>query len=194
MQNLTILVDMDDTLECLSTAWIDYLNEHFYTNVSPSDIDSWDMSKAFPTLTPEEIYGVLSHEELWKTVTPIPGAVKYLKKLIDDGHDVYVVTASQPETVNTKLQLVLFRYFPYITREKVIITGNKQMIRGDILIDDGFHNFGGQPMGMLFTANHNRDISDKALAMVNAVRVKNWKEIYELIHNYQKHFKTGGTQ
>ena len=63
------------------------------------------------------------------------------------------------------------------------------MISGDILIDDGVHNLGGKYMGMLFTANHNRTVSDDELSELNAVRVNNWKEVYELIHGYQTHGK-----
>ena len=36
-------------------------------------------------------------------------------------------------------------------------------------------------MGLLFTAQHNKSITDEELAMKNAVRVDNWKEVYELI-------------
>ena len=59
MKKLTILVDMDDTIENLSEAWVSYLNSRYGTNVSVSDISSWDISQAFPTLSKTEVYGAL---------------------------------------------------------------------------------------------------------------------------------------
>lgn len=82
---------------------------------------------------------------------------------------------------------VLFRYFPYLTYQDVIIASKKQLISGDFLIDDAPHNLGGGYMGLLFTAQHNKSITDEELAMKNAVRVDNWKEVYELIHRCQLH-------
>lgn len=194
MKQLTILVDMDDCIEDLSVAWVDYLNTMYGTTVAHSELKEWDMTKAFPELTAQQVYGVLEDPALWANVSPLPGAVKYVRKLIEDGNQVFICTASQPNTIATKLSLVLFRYFPYLRPEDVIVANRKQMIKGDILIDDGFHNFGGQPMGFLFTANHNKSITDEELSKVNAVRVNNWKEAYDLIHNFQTHFKTGGIQ
>lgn len=182
MQGLRILVDMDDTIEDLAGAWIAYLNNRFGTDVHKSDIVEWDITKAFPTIEKHEIYDALKEDALWDTVKPISGAVKYLKKLIDDGNQVVIVTASHPDSVSAKLNKVLFRYFPYFTYQDVIIASKKQLIMGDVLIDDALHNMGGNYLGMLFTAPHNKSISDFELEKLNAIRVDNWKEVYELLH------------
>lgn len=194
MEKLTILVDMDDCIENLSVAWVGYLNDRYGTEVSLSDITSWDISKAFPSLSKEQVYGVLRKKTLWERVKPLPGAVKYLKRIMDDGNDVFIVTASHPDTVGVKMNAVLFRYFPFIPYQNIIISSKKQMISGDILIDDGVHNLGGNYMGMLFTANHNKSVTDEELMRLNAVRVDNWKEVYELVHGYQKNHRVGGSQ
>lgn len=187
MHKLTILVDMDDTIENLTDAWIEYLNEHYGTSVQREDITEWSFWKAFPTIEKDKIYDALFDEALWERVKPLPGAVKYLKKLIDDGNDVFIVTASHPDTVSAKMNKVLFRYFPYLTYQNVIIAGKKQLIIGDIMVDDAPHNLGGCYRGLLFTAQHNKGVTDEELAVLNAVRVDNWKEAYKLIHSYQTH-------
>lgn len=187
MKRLTILVDMDDSIENLSEVWINFLNNRYGTSVKPEDITEWSIEKAFPEIPSDDVYGVLREEALWETVKPLPGAVKYLKKLIDDGNQIYIVTASHPDTVSAKMNKVLFRYFPFISYENVVITSKKQLIQGDFLIDDAPHNMGGSYKGLLFTANHNRSITDDELMGMNAVRVDNWKEVYELIHGYQLH-------
>ena len=50
MKKLTILVDMDDTIEQLLKAWIAAVNSKFGTAVTYDDIKSWDVSEAFPGL------------------------------------------------------------------------------------------------------------------------------------------------
>lgn len=157
MRQLTILVDMDDTIEHLLEAWVDCLNTRHGTQVKYDDITEWDLCKAFPTLTKEQIHAPLVEDDFWKTVRPMDGAEDALKWMIDEGHKVYIVTASAYKTIEAKMENLLFKYFPFISWENVIITSNKQMVKGDILIDDAPHNLeGGDYVKILMSAGHNR--------------------------------------
>ena len=184
MKKLTILVDMDDTIENLCEVWVEFLNETHGTAVHKDDINDWDMTKAFPTVDKKQVYDPLFNEEMWKRVTPLPGAVEYLKRLIDDGHKVVIVTASHQNTVAMKLNNVLFRYFPYLTTKDVIITSQKQLVCGDVMIDDAPHNLeGGKYFGILVTAPHNRAYDATANGFVRADR---WGEIYNIVCEYAR--------
>lgn len=181
MKKLTVLIDMDDTIENLCEVWVEYLNELYGTNVHLNDIKEWDMTKAFPTIDSQKIYKPLYDERLWKRVTPLPGAVETIKRIIEDGHKVVIVTVSHQDTVSMKLNNVLFKYFPYLSMNNVIITSQKQLIHGDILIDDALHNLeGGQYMKLLFDAPHNRSYS---VSDNDMVRVHNWDEIYNIVRD-----------
>lgn len=172
---MTILVDMDDTIEQLLHAWVRAVNEKYQQSACYEDIISWDVSAAFPELTWEQVYGVTFEPGFWKTVDPIPGAAEVLQRLMRDGHDVYIVTATPYQSVQEKMDDLLFRYFPFLSWDQVIITRNKQLIRGDVLIDDGVHNLeGGNYVKILMTAPHNRDYDAEANGMI---RVRNWEEI-----------------
>ena len=174
---MTVLIDMDDVLECLLEAWLNYNNEKFGTHVTLEDICEWDLSKAFPGFTKEAVYAAELDASIWKTVKPMPGADEALRKLISDGHSIYVVTATMYETLQAKMDDVLFKYFPYLSWDQVIIANNKHLIKGDVLIDDGPHNLtGGEYEKILFTAPHNRFFDEKE---IGAVRVSNWNEAYE---------------
>lgn len=174
---------MDDVLEGLADAWVKYLNLRHGTTVTYDDVTDWNLDKAFPELTKEEVYAPLRERELWETVKPLPGAVEYLKKLIDDGHDVYIVTATNYYTVRDKMELVLFKYFPYINWNHVIIAQKKQMIHGDIMLDDNPNNLiGGKYMGILMTACHNKKFNAKAAGFA---RADNWAEAYKAIKRYE---------
>lgn len=182
MKKLTILVDMDDTLENLCETWVEFINKKYGTATTTDDITDWDITKAFPTLTKNQIFAPLNEEALWERVKPLPKAYENICKLRDDGHRVFVVTASNPESVSIKLNKVLFRYFPFFTYNDVIITSCKQLISGDVLVDDAPHNLkDGAYKKILMTAPHNRFFDEES---IGAVRACNWDIVYRIIKQY----------
>ena len=185
MKQLTVLVDFDQTLNNLNEAWVAYLNERHGTSVNPDNVNSWDITKAFPTLTTFEIFKPLTEEALWERVVPLPKAYDTICKLKYDGHKIYIVTTSNPISVPLKLNKVLFKYFPFFTYNDVIITSHKQLIIGDVLVDDAPHNLEGDTTyaKILISAPHNRSFDEKS---IGAVRADDWDEIYELINNLAK--------
>lgn len=181
---MTILVDMDDTIEQLLRAWIEGVNKKYGRDAEYDDVTGWNVSAVYPGLTWEDVYSVPLDPEFWKTVEPIPGAAESLKKLMDDGHDVFIVTATPYQSVKEKMTDLLFKYFPFLSWDQVIITTRKQMIRGDVLVDDGIHNLeGGDYAKILMTAPHNRGYDAEANGMI---RVNNWDEILAAIEALEK--------
>lgn len=189
---MIILVDMDDTLENLGLAWVDYLNRKYDKNVDWYDIRKWDMQIPYPDLTEEQIYGALNDEDLWDNVTAKEDASHYLKKLIDEGNKVYIVTESWYTTILPKMERCLFKLFPFLTWSQVIVVLDKHMVKGDILIDDNPLNLvGGDYFGILFTAPHNIDYDDSQADMI---RVDNWKSAYLIIKSYEETLNNLGGQ
>lgn len=184
MKQLTILVDMDDTIESLLSAWVSYLNWKHALHVKTEDVKSWNVHDAFPGLTKTEVYAPLYDEKLWLSVKPIPYAADVLYELQKEGHEIYIVTSSNYHTLKAKMENVLFKYFPFIDWNHVIIAHNKQMIRGDILIDDGPHNHvGGSYLKIMMDMPHNRDFDATANGVI---RVYSWPEIGRIVREYAK--------
>lgn len=178
----TILVDMDDTMEELLPAWVTYLNNKHHTSVPPNGITDWDIEKFFPELTKEQVFEPMYIDSFWATVQPKPDAVQYVKRLKDDGYNILICTASFYQTLQAKMDDVLFKHFGYLTWENVIVTPHKQMVRADFLVDDKPENLiGGCYKGILMDAPHNRWFNEKEH---NIHRAKSWQEIYEIIKSY----------
>ena len=176
---MTILVDMDDTMEQLLEALVDRANERFGRHADVDEVTDWSIVCAFPGLEKRQILDLMYEENFWEAVKPVPGAAEALKHFMDEGHEVYVVTATEFEHVYEKMKKVLFRYFPFLSPRQVIIACRKQMIRGDVLIDDGIHNLeGGEYRKLLFTRPYNREYDAEANGMI---RVNNWDEIVRII-------------
>ena len=179
-KHTVVLVDMDDTIENLLEAWLDALNERFHRFVTPDDIHSWDMREAYPGLSAEQVYAPLLTDELWRNVRPKWDAVFYMHELQDEGFEIYITTSSNLKTIFTKFEAVLARYFPFIPMDHVIVCSNKQMIRGDIMVDDAPHNLEcGAYEKILMSAPHNKRYDAEANGMC---RVYRWSQVYDQIH------------
>lgn len=186
MKKLTILIDMDDVLEELTAAWVAELNRVYGTSVRPEDIVSWEIADFFPTLTTEQVFSPLHCPEFWSTLVPTQDAPDIVKRLLDDGHTIRIVTASHYNTVAPKIAWLLSAY-PYLKWEDIIIASDKSIVYGDVMIDDGVHNLETTScIKLLFDRYHNHAYNAEANDMI---RVKAWNEIYRIIFNL-----AGGTE
>ncbi len=176
---MRILVDMDDTIEFLLQELVKRTNRKYHQNVSAEDVKDWAIAPAFEGLTKQQILETADEPGFWRSVKPVPGAAEALKHFMDEGHEVYIVTASEMKDLKDKMQDLLFRCFPFLSWSQVIVTCHKQLIRGDVLIDDGIHNMeGGEYRKILFTAPYNRDYNAEANDMI---RVDTWDEAVKVI-------------
>lgn len=177
-----ILIDWDDTVANLCPTWISELNKIHGTSVEISDMEEWDLSKVFPQLSRELITKPLHTEDFWKTIPIKPDALEIIPKLITEGYDVYICTATDYRNIKVKVEGLILKYFPCIDPKKIICCYNKQMICGEILIDDCFENLlGGCYTGILFSTPYNQKVAlDQE--NFNTYRANNWKDCYALIH------------
>ena len=172
---MIILIDADDVLEDLSPKWVAWLNARYGLNAPYETHTDWNMEHVFPTLSREQVYDVEMNEAFYATLEPLPGAVSCVRRLVDEGHSVYVVTTTPYQIVRAKMEQVIFRYFPFLSWKNVILTSNKHLIQGDVLIDDGVHNLlGGSYRKILMTGPYNKDFDAEGAGMI---RVHSWDEI-----------------
>lgn len=178
-QDYIILVDMDDVLENLLPTWITYLNQRYNLNVDVSKITSWDISGYFPTLTPEQLYSPLVEDDFWLLIKPLPGAVEYMRKFVDEGFTVRVCTASSPTSYALKMKYFIKEYIPFLdTRLHCLCVHDKQLVRGDVLLDDNYRNLiGGSYQGVLFNRSHNATYNNPQ----DLPRVSSWEEFYSWV-------------
>ena len=171
----TVLVDVDNVLIDTLSSWIFYLNTVYHKFVFPKDITKWDISKFYPDLTKEQIFEPLTLPQFWEMVKPIPKASEYLQAFLQDDYQVFLCTASFPQSMSAKAN-ILQKWFPFIPWENVIVCDRKQQILGDVLIDDNPGNLlGGRYTGILMDAPYNRNVSNITY------RAKDWDQINECV-------------
>jgi len=171
-------IDLDEVIWGLTEAWLQRHNEITGDDVKVEDVKSWDITQYIKKGGRTELFYILEQKDFWQTVKPAAKSAEYLQRLMDDGYLIYIVTASSYRTVSPKLRH-FFNLFPFIKQGQVIIAEEKQMIDLDLLVDDNPANLcGGRFNRVLFDAHHNRWCDEEK---INAVRIKNWDELYEYI-------------
>ena len=179
MRRLRILIDMDQVLNNLLDWWVQYLNNRHGTDARAQDIHVWDLRCVYPDLTKEEVDRPLSENIFWAGLSTRPHSVETVTKMIDDGHEVYVVTAASVyQTLPAKVDWLLANY-PCLRWGNIVITYRKQIIDGDVLIDDAVHNLeGGSYLKILMDCPNNKGYDAEENGMI---RVSTMKEAYEVI-------------
>ena len=92
------------------------------------------------------------HQNVFKDPPPIDGAVEAFNKLCQsDKYDVYILSTAPWNIPNswTQKRLWVQKYLGKIVYKRLILCNHKNLLRGDILIDDRTANGAGEFKGEL---------------------------------------------
>lgn len=178
---LKIGIDLDCVLNNLVDIWIKILNEKHGLNIQYNDVKQWDMQYTYPTLSHDQVYEPLYMSELWNQLSIQPYSKISLRQLMNSGHQIYIVTNTHYTNTEVKMRW-LFKQFPFIKWNQIIITSNKQLLKLDILIDDYEKNLiGGDYIRILFDCPWNRDVDDKKYELIRTFGWKNTNKTINII-------------
>ncbi len=180
----TIAIDMDDVLNTLMPTWLDAYNRDYGDTRSPTDITNWDVWKHVKRECGQKIYDYHT-PDLFLACAPMPGAQRVTQKLINDGHNLLVVSACWNPLNEAAKRQWLTEHFPWLPQDCchfVPMGRAKCEHRADVLIDDGLHNFNGWPsgtIGLVFDQPWNQFQAGEDYDMP-LVRVFTWSHIGDL--------------
>lgn len=176
---MKIGIDFDNILSNTTCTYLDLFNKLVSTNYTINDIRDWDMRKVLPEKYKYLIETLWRYRELWENIKPLSESQVYVNLLAKE-HEVYIVTATDLQVADYKFSW-LWKNYPFLDKDKVIITKYKQLIDLDVLIDDYQGNLiGGKYKGILFTYPWNEDFNAE---QNNIIRVRNWTEAYKAIQS-----------
>ena len=92
------------------------------------------------------------HQNVFKDPPPIDGAVEAFNELcFDEDYDVYILSTAPWNIPNswTHKRLWVSKYLGAKAHKRLILSNNKSLLRGDILIDDRTANGAGDFQGEL---------------------------------------------
>ena len=135
---MTLLCDLDAIVADLLDEWLFRINIDHGTAYTKDDIKGFDIHKYVHI--GEKVYDYIRKEGIFPAIKPIPGAIPALMEL-DDKHDVYIVSTPSSASVTAMEKLDwCSHYLPFLNRKQIILCGAKELIRGDVLIDDSPDN------------------------------------------------------
>ena len=131
-------------------------------------VGSW--VKGFPDQHQSLVMDRIMSPGFFRHLPVMEDSIDVLREL-NKRYEVFIVSAAMefPNSLKDKLEWLL-EHFPFFTWKQVALTGSKDLVHGDYMIDDHVKNlkgFKGKPY--LFTAAHNLEITGYD-------RINNWQE------------------
>ncbi len=134
--NLRILVDLDGIVADLLPAWLALYNRDWLDDLRPEQITTWDLHPHVKPACGRRMDEFLRYPGLFLGLPEIPAAVDALRRLQGDGHDILLVSAPPcPGAAAEKLRWVR-QHLPFLGVERLVLTSRKEVVAGDVLIDD----------------------------------------------------------
>lgn len=179
-KKLTILCDIDGVVDNLVECVLDRYNQKYNDNVKVEDIKEYSMQK-YLNDDCKNVFMEFATEELIMQMNTPDNCVNVVTNLMQN-HNFYFVSKTAPDHVASKNKW-LKSNFPLYNEDMLIVCGNKQLIRGDVLIEDCLDNLNSDvPLNIVFDKPWNKERKD-----VEYMRVKSWKEITDVINHKFKY-------
>lgn len=176
---MLIVVDQDQVLAKWVERILEWYNEDKGTSFTRDDITKWDMSSNLGPHSGDFLRSCMRYPELYRDLEPVEGALYGMKRLKELGHDVVIATAvprCAGIAYHGKLEWIR-RNMPWFDLKNFIAIQRKDLLVGDILLDDGPHNIEAWNKtgraSVIFDAPWNRDLL--------GLRVKHWNEFLEYV-------------
>lgn len=140
MKTLRILVDMDGTIVDMLTPFCAWLKETHNVDLTPADIDDWDLIRCVPPEVGYKVYDFFK-QSVYRDLKPYPGAIETLKEWKEAGHEIVLVTWTSPKYAEggqhfgDKCAWVL-ENLPFISPNDFTLCDARWRIEADVFIDD----------------------------------------------------------
>lgn len=180
---MRIGIDMDGVLCDLTASVVEKLNRYHGEDLKVTDITQYDFHHNCQNATREDVFQYFCEPGFFRHLDPIPGAVENVNRLIDDGHEIIIISACR-NGQECKLQW-LKNHLPRINEKDCIFTWRKDLVDVDILIEDHGENLlkwqahWPTRTPILLDQPYNRQYDQ-------FIRTTHWIGIYDIISNLEQ--------
>lgn len=189
---MKIGVDIDGTVVDTSTSlWFSYLYQR-YEPIADKVISTmadgmypYNVSELFHIPGGCDPFAFWKDPNLYEGLTPIKGAVEYLKKLSDEGHEIIFVSQSKGWHSKGKYYFI-DKWFPF--KKGVLLTKEKYLVNLDIMIDDSIHVLNSMPENVT-TIKFREDTIQQDKMQERHVLVEDWKGVYNVCQDVKEKYK-----
>ena len=136
---MIIACDIDNVINNLQEAVINLFNERHGTTYTLDDFHDYNVENVLPVKEAIAMKEMFGESGIYDYVKPIVGSRDGLQKLINDGHQVYLVTDAVPKNYNEKIEWVK-HFFPFIDEAHIVAMKHKHLFKCDLMYEDNIHN------------------------------------------------------
>lgn len=181
-----IMVDMDEVI--CGGGFLNLVNEFLEANYKIEDIKIYYIQDLIPKERYKEWSKFFNAKNVYDYCEMIEDTYEVLEKL-SKKYEIYIATdyifrdnkEYSANILKNKFNW-LYEKLPFIEPSNYVFTVNKEIINCDIKIDDKLSNLKGKAeTKMLFTAYHNKTITEEELKQEGAIRVNGWKDIEKIL-------------
>lgn len=179
---MVFCIDVDGTLNSLMETVLEIFNNKTGNSYTINDITTYNLGDCFSIEETSMMKSIFEDSKIWAKVKPIKGTAEALQKLINDGHQIYLVTDNCPDTYGAKVVWIR-RFFPFIDASKIICMKDKWQFRCDVMIEDNLQTLLARPYYHRVLIDHpwNSAYEYKDFAY-DIHRCKNWDDVLNAIN------------
>lgn len=179
MTRETVLVDMDGVLADFDTRFIEIWQKRYpdRPRLDQKNRTSFKIAEEFPVHLQDDIREIFSEPGFYRNLPIVKGAVQGMNEMVDSGLDIWICTSPLMQYENCVLEKYQWvdEHLGRSWTERIIMTRNKALVRGDFLIDDHPEIPGADSASwehILFDAPYNRHIPN-----IRRITWQNWREV-----------------
>lgn len=135
---LTILCDMDSILCDFYFGVLEAYELETGDKPHPAVLNDWNAKLP----NGKDCHDYFKKKGFFENLKPVPGALEFLRRAMQEGHDVMICSTGTLEHAPGEKYRWLSHHLPELDRKHVHFTGRKEMVYGDFLIDDHAKNTG----------------------------------------------------
>lgn len=193
---MVVGIDLDNVVVNTTETVLNYLAERGAPKRAIEDVKEYWLEKSFPPEHALLVKEAFESKYMWKQIQLIDGAYEYIKKLYEDGHEIWFVTSSLPENLDKKIKH-LTRNLDFLpsgyVQSHTINIHKKQLLKLDVLVDDCYDNLTSPKdyWSICYRYPWNdkdyKENNEINMDFEGVIYANNWEEIYQLI-NFLKCF------
>lgn len=139
MRKLRIFIDVDETLAETMEEVLRWYNLDWDDTLTVNKITEWNLEKFVKC--GDKIYKYFSMSHIYTQIARYPYSLDAVRNFKKIGHEVFFSTATVPGGEGMKFDwLVRNGFLERDERERYIEIQKKDVLSGDVMIDDGYHN------------------------------------------------------
>lgn len=181
---LKIALDFDETLFPTLEKVVEIYNKRHSTNIELSQITTYRLHDSLPTEIADELLELFVDKDAYNCLQPYKGAIRAIKTLVEQGHEIYIATASDVRNMEWKEEL-LQKHFPFIPKKNLIRIYNKALLNVDVLIDDNIDTLK-STFADRVCFDQPWNVDTEADWVYSIYRIHHWGEINNIIQSIER--------